>query len=57
MKLVVNLLLGIGMQAIAEAVSLGEHLQLNRTVSAGCLVEDHSGPSGTGGKAVEDQDE
>jgi len=25
MKLVVNLLLGIGMQAIAEAVSLGEH--------------------------------
>lgn len=32
MKLVVNLLLGIGMQAIAEAVSLGEHLQLNRTV-------------------------
>jgi 3-hydroxyisobutyrate dehydrogenase-like beta-hydroxyacid dehydrogenase len=30
MKLVVNLLLGIGMEAIAEAVSLGEHLQLNR---------------------------
>ena len=30
MKLVVNLLLGIGMQAIAEAVSLGEHLQLDR---------------------------
>ena len=30
MKLVVNLLLGVGMQAIAEAVSLGEHLQLNR---------------------------
>jgi 3-hydroxyisobutyrate dehydrogenase-like beta-hydroxyacid dehydrogenase len=31
-KLVVNLLLGIGMQAIAEAVSLGEHLQLDREV-------------------------
>ena len=29
MKLVVNLLLGVGMEAIAEAVSLGEHLQLN----------------------------
>ena len=32
MKLVVNLLLGVGMQAIAEAVSLGEHLQLDRAV-------------------------
>ena len=32
MKLVVNLLLGVEMQAIAEAVSLGEHLQLNRNV-------------------------
>jgi 3-hydroxyisobutyrate dehydrogenase len=32
MKLVVNLMLGIGMQAIAEAVSLGEHLQLDRAV-------------------------
>jgi 3-hydroxyisobutyrate dehydrogenase-like beta-hydroxyacid dehydrogenase len=32
MKLVVNLLLGIDMQAIAEAVSLGEHLQIDRTV-------------------------
>jgi 3-hydroxyisobutyrate dehydrogenase len=32
MKLVVNLLLGIGMQALAEAVSLGEHLQLDRSV-------------------------
>src|ERR1700761_4409647 len=30
MKLVVNLLLGVGMEAIAEAVSLGEHLQLDR---------------------------
>jgi 3-hydroxyisobutyrate dehydrogenase-like beta-hydroxyacid dehydrogenase len=32
MKLVVNLLLGVEMQAIAEAVSLGDHLQLNRNV-------------------------
>jgi 3-hydroxyisobutyrate dehydrogenase-like beta-hydroxyacid dehydrogenase len=32
MKLVVNLLLGIDMQAIAEAVSLGEHLHIDRTV-------------------------
>jgi 3-hydroxyisobutyrate dehydrogenase-like beta-hydroxyacid dehydrogenase len=32
MKLVVNLLLGVGMQAVAEAVSLGVHLQLDRTV-------------------------
>jgi 3-hydroxyisobutyrate dehydrogenase-like beta-hydroxyacid dehydrogenase len=32
MKLVVNLLLGINMEAIAEAVSLGERLGLNRDV-------------------------
>jgi 3-hydroxyisobutyrate dehydrogenase-like beta-hydroxyacid dehydrogenase len=32
MKLVVNLLLAIGMQALAEAVSLGEHLQLEKAV-------------------------
>ncbi len=32
MKLVVNLLLGVGMQAVAEAVSLGEHLQLDKKV-------------------------
>ncbi len=32
MKLVVNLLLGMGMQAIAEAVSLGEHLKIDRNV-------------------------
>jgi 3-hydroxyisobutyrate dehydrogenase len=30
MKLVVNLLLGLDMQAIAEAVSLGEHLEIER---------------------------
>jgi len=32
MKLVVNLLLGLDMQAIAEAISLGEHLQIDRNV-------------------------
>jgi 3-hydroxyisobutyrate dehydrogenase-like beta-hydroxyacid dehydrogenase len=32
MKLVVNLLLGLDMQAIAEAVSLGEHLHIDRNV-------------------------
>jgi len=32
MKLVVNLLLGLDMQALAEAVSLGEHLQVDRNV-------------------------
>ncbi|MGC1783654.1 MAG: NAD(P)-dependent oxidoreductase [Acidobacteriaceae bacterium] len=32
MKLVVNLLLGLGMEAIAEAVSLGEHLHMDRNV-------------------------
>jgi 3-hydroxyisobutyrate dehydrogenase len=32
MKLVVNLLLSLDMQAIAEAVSLGEHLQIDRSV-------------------------
>ena len=32
MKLVVNLMLGIGMQAVAEAVSLGEHLHLDKSV-------------------------
>lgn len=32
MKLVVNLLLGLDMQAVAEAVSLGEHLHIDRDV-------------------------
>ncbi len=32
MKLVVNLLLGVNMQAIAEAVSLGEHLRIDKNV-------------------------
>jgi 3-hydroxyisobutyrate dehydrogenase len=32
MKLVVNLLLGVDMQAIAEAVSLGEHLRIDTNI-------------------------
>ena len=32
MKLVVNLLLDINMQAVAEAVSLGEHLRIDQDV-------------------------
>jgi 3-hydroxyisobutyrate dehydrogenase-like beta-hydroxyacid dehydrogenase len=39
MKLVVNLLLGIDMQAIAEAVSFGEHLQINRDVLLDVLAK------------------
>ena len=32
MKLVVNLLLGVGLEALAEAISLGQHLQIGRDV-------------------------
>ena len=32
MKLVVNLMLGVTMEAIAEAISLGDHLQIDRNV-------------------------
>ena len=32
MKLVVNLLLGLDMQGLAEAVSLGDHLQIDRNI-------------------------
>jgi 3-hydroxyisobutyrate dehydrogenase-like beta-hydroxyacid dehydrogenase len=39
MKLVVNLLIGLGMQAIAEAISLGEHLQIDRNVLLDVLSE------------------
>jgi 3-hydroxyisobutyrate dehydrogenase-like beta-hydroxyacid dehydrogenase len=39
MKLVVNLLLGLDMQAIAEAVSLGEHLQIDRDVLLDVLAK------------------
>lgn len=38
MKLVANLLLGIDMQATAEAVSLGEHLQIDRGVLLNVLA-------------------
>ena len=39
MKLVVNLLLGLDMQAIAEAVSLGVHLQIDRNVLLDVLAK------------------
>jgi 3-hydroxyisobutyrate dehydrogenase-like beta-hydroxyacid dehydrogenase len=39
MKLVVNLLLGLDMQAIAEAVSLGEHLQIDRNILLDVLAK------------------
>jgi len=39
MKLVVNLLLGVDMQAIAEAVSLGEHLAIDRNVLLDVLAK------------------
>jgi 3-hydroxyisobutyrate dehydrogenase-like beta-hydroxyacid dehydrogenase len=39
MKLVVNLLLGVGMEAIAEAVSLGEHLRIDRNVLLDVLAQ------------------
>lgn len=37
MKLVVNLLLGVGMQALAEAISLGQHLHIDADVLSGVL--------------------
>jgi 3-hydroxyisobutyrate dehydrogenase-like beta-hydroxyacid dehydrogenase len=39
MKLVVNLLLGVDMQAIAEAVSLGEHLRIDTNVLLDVMSE------------------
>jgi 3-hydroxyisobutyrate dehydrogenase-like beta-hydroxyacid dehydrogenase len=39
MKLVVNLLLGLDMEAIAEAVSLGEHLHIDRNVLLDVLAK------------------
>ena len=55
MKLVVNLLLGLDMQAIAEAVSLGEHLQIDRECSARCPFQDRGSRSRDGGEVPEDQ--
>jgi 3-hydroxyisobutyrate dehydrogenase-like beta-hydroxyacid dehydrogenase len=50
MKLVVNLLLGLDMLAIAEAVSLGEHLRIDRTVLLDVLSKTTVIPPAFGGK-------
>jgi 3-hydroxyisobutyrate dehydrogenase-like beta-hydroxyacid dehydrogenase len=50
MKLVVNLLLGVDMQAIAEAVSLGEHLRIDRNVLLDVLSRTTVIPPAFGGK-------
>ena len=50
MKLVVNLLLGVEMQAIAEAVSLGEHLRIDRNVLLDVLSKTAVIPPAFGGK-------
>jgi 3-hydroxyisobutyrate dehydrogenase len=50
MKLVVNLLLGVDMQAIAEAVSLGEHLRIERNVLLDVLSKTTVIPPAFGGK-------
>jgi 3-hydroxyisobutyrate dehydrogenase-like beta-hydroxyacid dehydrogenase len=58
MKLVVNLLLGVGMQAVAEAVSLGEHQQLDKTVLLDVLSKTAVIPPALVGKfkKIEDED-
>jgi 3-hydroxyisobutyrate dehydrogenase len=50
MKLVVNLLLGVDMLAIAEAVSLGEHLRIDRDVLLDVLSKTTLIPPAFGGK-------
>ena len=50
MKLIVNLLLGVEMQALAEAVSLGEHVRLNRNVLLDVLSKTTLIPSALMGK-------
>jgi 3-hydroxyisobutyrate dehydrogenase-like beta-hydroxyacid dehydrogenase len=50
MKLVVNLLLAVDMQAIAEAVSLGEHLRIDRNVLLDVLSKTAVIPPAFGGK-------
>jgi 3-hydroxyisobutyrate dehydrogenase-like beta-hydroxyacid dehydrogenase len=50
MKLVVNLLLGVDMQGIAEAVSLGEHLRIDRNVLLNVLSKTTVIPPAFGGK-------
>jgi 3-hydroxyisobutyrate dehydrogenase len=56
MKLVVNLLLGVDMQAIAEAVSLGEHLQIDRNVLLDVLSKTTVIPPAFGGKVQKIKD-
>lgn len=50
MKLVVNLLLGVEMLAIAEAVSLGEHLRIDRDVLLDVLAKTTVIPPAYAGK-------
>jgi 3-hydroxyisobutyrate dehydrogenase len=50
MKLVVNLLLGVDMQAIAEAVSLGEHLRIDTDVLLDVLAKTTVIPPAFAGK-------
>ena len=50
MKLVVNLLLGVDMLAIAEAVSLGEHFQIDRNLLLDVLSKTTVIPPAFGGK-------
>ena len=53
MKLVANALLGIGMQAIAEAVALGEKAGLDRQSLAGRVVPDCGGRSSCRGQVLQ----
>ena len=57
MKLVVNTLLGIGMQAIAEAVVLGETVGLNRERLLEVLSKNGSDRAGSCGEAGEGGDQ
>jgi 3-hydroxyisobutyrate dehydrogenase-like beta-hydroxyacid dehydrogenase len=50
MKLVVNLLLGVGMEAVAEALSLGQHLEIDRDVLLDVLSKTTVIPSAFLGK-------
>jgi 3-hydroxyisobutyrate dehydrogenase len=50
MKLVVNLLLGVDMLAIAEAVSLGEHFRIDRNLLLDVLSKTTVIPPAFGGK-------
>jgi 3-hydroxyisobutyrate dehydrogenase-like beta-hydroxyacid dehydrogenase len=50
MKLVVNLLLGVSMEAIAEAISLGEHLHIDKNVLLSVLSKTAVIPPAHAGK-------